>query len=47
MKDLIEEIINILNLPGEQYTDGECLDLIAELLTENGFEVFEEQNESA
>lgn len=36
-EEQIQEIIRIMNLPGEDNTDGECLDLIAELLTNNGW----------
>jgi hypothetical protein len=36
----IEEIIRILNLGGEEATDGECLDMVAEFLTKNGWTVF-------
>ena len=38
--ELIEKIIGIFRLSSEVYTDGECLDLVAELLTANGFDVF-------
>ena len=38
---LIHEIIRILNLPGEENTDGECLDQVAELLESRGYKVFE------
>ena len=38
--ELIEKMIGILRLSSEVYTDGECLDLMAELLTANGFDVF-------
>lgn len=40
-EEQIEAIIRILNLPSETNTDGECLDLVARLLTENGWKVFE------
>lgn len=36
-EDLLKEIASIINLPGEDHTDGECLDKIAELLTAHGF----------
>ncbi len=39
-EEIIKEIIRIMNLPGEDNTDGECIDLVAELLTDNGWEVF-------
>ena len=42
--ELIEKMIGILRLSGEVYTDGECLDLMAELLTANGFDVFPNLN---
>ena len=38
--ELINNMIELLRLPGEDYSDGECLDLVAELLTANGFVVF-------
>lgn len=34
--EIITEIIKILNLPGEEKTDGECLDMVVKLLEENG-----------
>jgi len=37
---LIHEIIRILNLPGEDYTDGECLGQVADLLEERGYKVW-------
>jgi hypothetical protein len=37
---IISDIIKILRLDGEEFTDGECLDKIAELLTDNGWQVF-------
>lgn len=40
--ELIEKMIELLRLPGEDYSDGECLDLVAELLAANGFDVFPE-----
>ena len=40
--ELIEKMIDLLRLPGKDYTDGECLDLVVELLTANGFDVFPE-----
>ena len=39
-EELIKEIIRIMNLPGDDMTDGECIDEVAELLTNNGWEVF-------
>jgi len=36
-EDLLKEIASVINLPGEDHTDGECLDKIAELLTSHGF----------
>jgi hypothetical protein len=35
---IINEIIRIIELPGEDYTDGECLDLMIQLLEKNGYE---------
>jgi hypothetical protein len=37
---LIEQIIKIMNLPGEEYTDGECLEKIKELLEANGYNLY-------
>lgn len=42
--ELIEQIIKIMNLPGEEYTDGECLEEIAELLEDNGYKVYSHSN---
>jgi len=38
-EELIKEIIRIINIPGEEGTDGECLDYIINLLEENGWDV--------
>lgn len=38
----LREIMKIIALPGEQYTDGECLDLIIEVLKELGMPIDEE-----
>lgn len=35
---IINEIVRIIELPGEDYSDGECLDLMIELLENNGYE---------
>ena len=35
---IINEIVRIIELPGEDYSDGECLDLMIELLQKNGYE---------
>ena len=35
---IINEIVRIIELPGEEYTDGECLDLMIQLLEKNGYE---------
>ena len=40
-EQIIQEIIKLLNQPGEERTDGECLDDVAELLENNGWKVFE------
>ena len=40
-EEQIKEIIRILNLWGEEATDGECLDMVARFLTKNGWTVFE------
>ena len=33
-KELIEEIKRIINLDSDEYTDGQCLDMVWELLEE-------------
>ena len=38
-EELIKEIIRIINIPGEEGTDGESLDYIINLLQENGWDV--------
>lgn len=38
----LREIMKVIALPGEQYTDGECLDLIIEVLKELGLPIDEE-----
>lgn len=35
--EIIHEILRIITLDGEDYTDGECLDEVWGLLTENGY----------
>ena len=41
MKDeLVHKIITILRLEGVDHTDGDCLDLIAELLEEEGYDSY-------
>lgn len=35
--ELIKEIIKVLRIDGELATDGECLDMVAGLLDENGY----------
>lgn len=35
---IINEIVRIIELPGEDYSDGECLDLMINLLENNGYE---------
>ena len=42
---VIKEIIRILRSPGEELTDGECVDKIAHLLDSHGYKVFGENNE--
>jgi hypothetical protein len=37
---IIEHVIELLNLNGSEYTDGECLDEIAIYLESVGFVVF-------
>ena len=34
---IINEIVRIIELPGEDYSDGECLDLMIELLEKNDY----------
>lgn len=38
--ELVAKIVKIMRLDGEHFTDGECLDLIAELLEEEGYDPF-------
>jgi hypothetical protein len=43
MKDyekIIAEIIAALELPSEEYSDGECMDIVAEILLHAGYTVF-------
>jgi hypothetical protein len=43
MKDyekIIAEIIEALELPSEEYSDGECMDVVAEILQGYGYTVF-------
>ena len=35
---IINEIVRIIELPGEDYSDGECLDLMIQLLERCGYE---------
>ena len=35
---IINEIVRIIELPGEDYSDGECLDLMIQLLEKHGYE---------
>ena len=35
---IINEIVRIIELPGEDYSDGECLDLMIQLLEKCGYE---------
>lgn len=37
--DVIQGIMEILNLKGEDVTDGECLDMIYDLLTADGYDI--------
>ena len=47
-KELIWEIMKVIKLPGEYYTDGECLDEVIKLIEEAGYnfdwEAFREEN---
>lgn len=38
--ELVREIIKIINLDGEQYTDGECLELVGVALESEGYQVY-------
>lgn len=40
---IIHGIAEIITLPGEEYSDGECLDLIWHLLERNGYELAKER----
>jgi hypothetical protein len=37
-RELIIEIMKKIQLPGEDYTDGECMDEIITLIEESGFD---------
>ena len=37
--DVIQRIMEIINIRGEDATDGECLDMVVELLTVNGWDI--------
>jgi hypothetical protein len=36
-EELITEIIRIMRIDGELATDGECLEMVSDLLDENGY----------
>ena len=40
-EDIISEIIRILQIDGDLATDGECLDMVAGILEENGYTVYD------
>lgn len=40
----LQQIMEIIALPGEEYNDGECLDLIINVLKELGMPIDEEIN---
>lgn len=40
-EDIISEIIRILQIDGDLATDGECLDMVAGVLEENGYTVYD------
>jgi hypothetical protein len=42
--ELVREIIRIMNQDGENFTDGECMDQVTELLESDGYEVFRNGN---
>jgi hypothetical protein len=37
-KELIFEIMKAIQLPGEEYTDGECMDEVIELIEKAGYD---------
>jgi hypothetical protein len=37
--EIIQGIMEIINLKGEDATDGECLDMIVKFLTANGYDI--------
>ena len=37
---VIWDIISVLNIPGEDMTDGECIDAIIGVFTKYGYKVF-------
>lgn len=43
--DFIKEIIDIIKLPAEDYSDGECLDLIIRKIQDNGYNIDWNRNE--
>ena len=43
---IIQEIIDIMRSPGEEKTDGECLEGIAIILEQHGWTVYPEGYES-
>jgi hypothetical protein len=40
-ENIITEIIRILQIDGDLATDGECLDMVAGVLEENGYFVYD------
>lgn len=36
-EEIIQEIIKVLRIDGELATDGECLEMVADLLDKNGY----------
>ena len=42
--ELVREIVRIMNQDGENFTDGECMDQVTELLESDGYEVFRNGN---
>lgn len=45
--EIVAEVIRILMLPGDEVTDGECLDMIADMLESEGHEVFRDRETRA
>jgi hypothetical protein len=44
-KDAIEQIVDIITIPGEHITDGECIDAIWPILETLGYDLSEIQEQ--